>query len=498
MKFKSILKILALCGAAGIHFGCATAEPVATTQPASRTAAEVPRGAVVFDNDLLRVTKEREGSGLAAVGVEAVHRIMVRAKQPIANVMIEEHFPSSIDYVSSTPSGTQDGSRVTWDLGQMAEGESKVIRVRSIPKERGSFSVCSVVSADPLICLPVQVGAPDLQIVKSGPSSVEVNETVNWSVTVTNTGDSTARNVVIQDELPDGFTAGSPVRFEVGTLEPGQSRVVEVSARSETTGSFTNRATAVHDGADEVAATAPIRVVESGIDVEITGPEQSYALVDETFRVITRNTGDTALESTQTVLRLPANVRVSDTGGGTAAAATADRPATITWNIGNLDTGASRAYDVVMTATRPGSTVKNVSATAARGLEASDRHETEWRAVPGIQTTIVDDVDPIRVGDRVVYTMRVANQSPLETIEANIRVRFPAEVRPVRIGDGPVSGTVSDRVVNFETLNISPRQEVVLTIIAEGARSGNGTVVMETTTGFRDTPIVDQESTTVY
>ena len=494
MKLKSIVKLLALCGAAGIHFGCATTEPAA---PPSQPAAQ-PRGAVVYDNDLLRVTKEREGTGLAAVGVEAVHRITVRAKQPITNVMIEEHFPSSIDYVSSTPSGSQDGGRVQWDLGQMDEGESKVIRVRSTPKERGSYSVCSVVRADPLICLPIQVGAPDIQIVKSGPPTVEVNETVNWTVTVTNTGDSTARNVVIEDELPEGFSAGTPVRFEVGTLEPGQSRVVEVSARAERTGSFTNRATAVHEGADEVAATAPIRVVESGIDVEITGAERSYALVDESFRVTTRNTGDTALQNTQTVLRLPANIRVSDAGGGTVAAAAGDRPATITWNIGNLDTGASRAYDVVMTATRPGTTVKNVTATADRGLRATDRHETEWRAVPGIQTSIVDDVDPIRVGDRVVYTIRVTNQSPLENIETNIRVRFPSEVRPVRIGEGPVSGTVADRTVNFQTLNIQPRQEVVLTIIAEGANSGNGTVIMETTTGFRDVPIVDQESTTVY
>ncbi len=494
MKLKSIVKLLALCGAAGIHFGCATTEPAAPTgQPAAQ-----PRGAVVYDNDLLRVTKEREGTGLASVGVEAVHRITVRAKQPITNVMIEEHFPSSIDYVSSTPSGSQDGGRVQWDLGQMDEGESKVIRVRSTPKERGSYSVCSVVRADPLICLPIQVGAPDIQIVKSGPPTVEVNEAVNWTVTVTNTGDSTARNVVIEDELPEGFSAGTPVRFEVGTLEPGQSRVVEVSARAERTGSFTNRATAVHEGADEVAATAPIRVVESGIDVEITGAERSYALVDESFRVTTRNTGDTALQNTQTVLRLPANIRVSDAGGGTVAAAAGDRPATITWNIGNLDTGASRAYDVVMTATRPGTTVKNVTATADRGLRATDRHETEWRAVPGIQTSIVDDVDPIRVGDRVVYTIRVTNQSPLENIETNIRVRFPSEVRPVRIGEGPVSGTVADRTVNFQTLNIQPRQEVVLTIIAEGANSGNGTVIMETTTGFRDVPIVDQESTTVY
>ncbi len=501
MKIKFILRLMAVFGAAGLLYGCATPEPASSAPAAQRAPTAAQSAGVVYENDLLRVTKERDGSrsGLVSVGSESVHLITVLAKQSIANVVIAEHFPGAIEYISSTPPGSQSDGRVEWALGTMHAGETQTIRIRSTANQRGTFSVCSVVRADPMICLPIQVGAPDLLIAKTGDRSVEVGETATWTVTVTNTGDSSAQNVRIDDLLPEHFTAGTPVGFNVGTLEPGQSRDVIVSARAEEVGSFINRAVANYAGGEEIAAEAPIRVVQSGIDVEKTGATRAYALMNERFTITVRNSGDTTLEDVQVVDRLPANIQLGSVDGGTVASGPDGQPETITWNVGRLAAGASRSFNVVMTSGRPGTTINTAVASAERDLRAFDRQETEWVAVPAIQTSVTDNVDPIRVGESIVYTLLVMNQSPLEPIRgASINVRFPAEVRPVRVGTGPVSGTVRDRTVRFESVNLEPGQQIVITIEAVGEQAGFATVIMETSTNFREAMVVDQESTTVY
>ena len=490
---------MAVFGAAGLLFGCATTEPASSAPAAQRAPAATSSAGVVYENDLLRVTKERDGSGLVSVGTESVHVITVLAKQSIANVVIAEHFPGAIDYISSTPSGSQSEGRVEWELGTMHEGETQTISIRSTATQRGTFSVCSVVRADPMICLPIQVGAPDLLIAKEGDRSVEVGETATWTVTVTNTGDALARNVRIDDVLPENFTAGTPVGFNVGNLQPGESHAVEVAARAEEVGSYTNRAVANYTGGAEISAEAPIRVVQSGIDVEKTGATRAYALMEERFTITVRNTGDTTLEGVQVVDRLPPNVRLGSVDGGTVASGPDGQPETITWDVGRLAAGASRSFNIVMTSGRPGTTINTAVASAERDLRAFDRHETEWVAVPAIQTSVTDNVDPIRVGEPVVYTLLVMNQSSLEPIRgASINVRFPSEVRPVRVGTGPVSGIVRDGTVRFDNVNLEPGQQITLTVEAVGEEAGFATVIMETTTSFRQSMVVDQESTTVY
>ncbi len=154
-------------------------------------------------------------------------------------------------------------------------------------------------------------------------------------------------------------------------------------------------------------------------------------------------------------------------------------------------------FNVVMTSPTPRTTINRVSATSG-GLTESDSQSTEWRAVPGIRTNIIDDVDPIRVGDTVVYTLSVLNQSPLEPLQATVVVKFPAEVDAVSVGEGVGGTVVNSKRVEFQPVTLRPRQEQTMTIQARGARTGNATVIMETKTNFRDDAVIDQESTTVY
>lgn len=466
-------------------------------RPATPPPVQAQKGeAVVYDTELIRVTKKPTTSGITTVGSEASYRINVFAKQPVARVTVEEMLPSNLQYVSSDPAATTRDGNLHWDLNTLRKGESKSIDVRVSPQQRGTYEVCSVITAWPMLCLPITAGEAVLAITKTGPERAELGDNVNWDVTVTNTGDAPATNVLLVDTMPDSFRATTPTRVNIGTLEPGQSRVVQMTGRSSETGSFVNTAVASFDSGPDVSATAPVSIVQSSLAVEKTGPESAYALSNETYTITVRNTGDTTLRNVTVVDTLPSDMRVSGTGGGRTGRNDAGAE-TITWNIDSLASQASRSFNVVMTSPTPRTTVNRVAATSG-GLTETDSQTTEWRAVPGIRTNIIDDVDPIRVGDQVIYTMSVLNQSPLESLEATVVVKFPAEVDAVSVGEGVGGTVVNSKLVEFQTFTLRPRQERILNINARGARTGNATVIMETQTNFRDDPVIDQESTTVY
>jgi uncharacterized repeat protein (TIGR01451 family) len=113
-----------------------------------------------------------------------------------------------------------------------------------------------------------------LAVRKVGPGVASAKRAVTYTITVTNTGRSTAYNVVIRDFIPAGMVlasvpsrgtmAGGSAQWTIGTLAPGASRTVRVSMRSatNTTKSRCNTARASGSNAPAVRATACTRFVQ--------------------------------------------------------------------------------------------------------------------------------------------------------------------------------------------------------------------------------------------
>lgn len=453
------------------------------------------RGGVIYDTELMKVTKQQLSGD--AVGQPVKYRINVMAKKNITNVQVRERIGNQFDFVSATPSPSTSEGDYVWNLGTLQEGQSKSIDVTVRPNQRGTYRVCSVFTADPILCIPLSAGMPELVIAKTGPATMEIGETVTWDVTVTNRGDVTAPSVVLTDTLPDNFRPVGPTQFQLGDMAPGQSKTVQVSATSTGTGDFVNEATTQYQGGEPLTDDAPIRIVQSKVAIEKTGPKESYALVDERFRIKVDNTGQTTLNDVVVTDRLPPNTRVADAGGGTYTPGANDLGGTISWNVGNLSAGQSKTVSFVMTSVRPATTTNVADVQTGRGLRASDSADTLWRAVPGVRTTIYDDNDPIRIGGTTTYFVQIKNQSQLESIEAEVQIDFTDEVKPTSILTGQ-NGRIDGQKVTFPVVRLQPGQEVDIRIQGTGQKSGNATIDMRTSTNFRTEAILDQESTTVY
>jgi uncharacterized repeat protein (TIGR01451 family) len=117
----------------------------------------------------------------------------------------------------------------------------------------------------------------DLVIVKEASSPTPLNGIVNYSLSVTNRGPQTASNVQVADPAPVGITylSANPsqgtcslspalVTCSLGSIAPGQTVTIAITARATAVGSHTNTATVTGSGGRE---TNPADNVDSAVTV---------------------------------------------------------------------------------------------------------------------------------------------------------------------------------------------------------------------------------------
>jgi len=112
---------------------------------------------------------------------------------------------------------------------------------------------------------------PIVELTKACPNLRYVGRDASFEITVTNRGDGAAQNVVVTDMLPGGIDflnldnggvrEGNNLVWRIGTLEPGQSRVLQAHFRCNTIGTFTNSAKVSYC----VESTAECRLEVKGI-----------------------------------------------------------------------------------------------------------------------------------------------------------------------------------------------------------------------------------------
>jgi uncharacterized repeat protein (TIGR01451 family) len=181
-------------------------------------------------------------------------------KATAKNVVVEDTLSNGLEFSNSNPSTEGRTNPLVWKLGDLAPGASRKIDVLALAKEPGTLASTGAVSADGGLRSTarheVLVGSAVLKVTMSGPKQGIVGRPATYVFTVANTGTYQAEEVELSDELPDpkkypdaitfvsatdgGRLAGHHVRWNLGTLPPGQRRTVVVQLRSRHPGKFEN------------------------------------------------------------------------------------------------------------------------------------------------------------------------------------------------------------------------------------------------------------------
>ncbi|MEN6330126.1 MAG: Ig-like domain-containing protein [Methanobacteriaceae archaeon] len=304
--------------------------------------------------------------------------------------IVSDSLPDGFTATSWTPSaGSYDSSSGAWTGLVLASGESATLTVVGTVSPEATGSLTNTVRVTPpegvtdthpcnneaTQTTTVTNQAP-LSITKTTEkTSYQVGDTVTYTVQVTNQGPSTARNLVITDNVPEGLQylsssdggsyAAGVVTWNLDALNPGDkvTRTVTAKVLPAAAGkNVINTATAVHETLkDPVKTTAKIYVPSA--DLAITkSVDNPRPMVKDTvvFTLIVNNQGpDTAVDVNVTD-KLPAGVSFVSYQANYGSY---DSESGL-WTIGTLPNGASAVMTITAVAEQSGLVLNEAKVTS--------------------------------------------------------------------------------------------------------------------------------------
>lgn len=462
-------------------------QPVEVAQAKPAPAAKPGLPCSVINSGLVHMTKTMPSE--VTLGETFTYELRPMAQACAGNVVVTDQIPAGSSLVKSEPPASVSGNNLTWNLGNMDAGEAKVLKVTVKAEKEGTLMSCATVKADPRVCAQTVVGKPALAIDKTGPEVAQLGSDVAYNVVVKNTGSAVARNVVVTDKYPAGLGGVAEKTFQVGDLAPGQSKTIPVTLKAAERGRHCNVAVATSSNAGTVQDDACTLVVKPGLKLVKTGEPEKYINKQASYKLVASNTGDTELTGVVVTDTAPPQTRIISAAGATVSGNTA------TWNVGSLKPGENKEFTVVLTSTQAGRWCNVASVATQQGLRETAEACTLWKGLSAILVEVVDDPDPIQIGETTTYTIRLTNQGNADLTNINTVAQFVKEVTPT----SSVGGKVDGKTVKFPTIpRLAAKASQTYTIVGKGVEVGDHRLKVVVTEDQLLAPVVEEESTRVY
>jgi len=353
---------------------------------------------------------------------------------------------------------------------------------------------------------------PGIAIAKTADRiSAMPGDTITYTVTVSNTGQTTLSGIAVTDPGPPqggtlvansitlspagAGTAGSSLpALATLNLAAGQSATIKYQLQLPTSGlsagqTVTNTATATppqSSGLPPVKSSAGVLIQVPGIAIsKLVDKAQAQAGDVLTYSVVVSNTGQTPLNGiavtdpnlVQGATLVANSITLSPAGAGTAGTAlpnlaslnlAAGQSATISFKLQLPTSGLVAGQQILneVTATSP----------AGSGLPPVKATVTTVVAPPGLSVTKQVDKATAKPGEVVTYNITVSNTG--QTTLTGITVNDPAPVAGATLVAGSVAlspagaGTVGSSLPSLATLNLNAGQQAIVTFKLQLPTSG--------------------------
>jgi len=441
---------------------------------------------------------EKSAPAEVAVGQEYTYTIKATNLTPceLDEVVVTDTIPQGIDYKSSTPAAVQAGNILTWDLGAVPGRATKVITLKAAASATGEFTNCVRATYKEKLCLTVKAVQPKLALTKTAPADVLVCDLIPVKLTVKNPGTGPATGVVVTDTLPAGLKTvdgKSEVKFDVGTLNTGESKDFTINCQASKPGSYTNKAVATANAGLTSDATTTTVVKQPVLAITKTATEMAYEGRPVSYTIKVSNKGDAPATATVVTDTLPAGVTfVSATDGGAFA------NGVISWNLGALAPAAEKTLGVTAKAAVQGKQCNKVEAKATCAEAVAATACTEVKGIPAILLEVVDISDPIEVNGQETYVITVTNQGSAP--DTNIRIVGTMEDSQSYVSSsGATTGTAAGQKVTFAPLaSLAPKAKAEWRVVVKALKAGDVRFSVQLDSDMLQRPVNETESTNQY
>ncbi|MEW4562846.1 hypothetical protein AB1K70_09990 [Bremerella sp. JC770] len=478
-----------------------TLSAVETPAPRPQPAAT---SATLFSVNSPAVIVEATGPKSLVIGKPSTYRIHARnmGDANARQVTIQMVLPQGIQLQdlrgtlgSPRQVQTQSGMMaVQWDIPVLPAHSEGALDLGLVATQTRPFELGMEVAYAPLTAKsPISVLEPKLDMVIDGPQDILFGDSQIFKVIAKNTGTGPADNVSITI-MPIKKGQNPTVIDSIGTIGPGDQKVIELELTAKQAGTLALRAETSADNGLRAAAAHDVLVRRAELAVNAQGPGIKYAATTAAYAVVVANAGNAPASSIRVEATLPTGSKfVSASHGGTFDEASGR----VMWNLPKLEAGTQQPLQVVSTLMVEGNNILQVSANADQGL--SSRHEmiTRVESVADLKLLVNDPTGPIPVGQEVEYEFTLNNRGTKEARGVKVAVSFGSGIEPVSVEGG--RGTINGDVVQLNTIPaVNAGQEITVKVKARGRSEGNHTFRAEVRCDDPTTRLAIEESTHFY
>lgn len=334
----------------------------------------------------------------------------------------------------------------------------------------------------------------DVRVGQPVPAQVAVGEFVSFNVTVTNVGDGTARQILVEDEFDRGLRhpvdQGGRYKIDyadVPDLPPGQSASVPLTFQVTAGGEQCHRVTVRAEGADPVTASGCVTARQAALEVTVTGPRTHVIGETAAFRLVVKNVGDVAATDVEMLTHCdaalnpisydtvehPNHERLPDGG--------------ILTRINRLEPNEIRSIPLHAQCTAVStSACTRLVVTAAGGVTAADEACVEILPLappagagplgaPSLQLRITESANPMRTGEKRVVYITIVNSGAQPATQVALSVLFPPELTPdvTQIQPAEVANVQGQEIRFGAIAELPPQGEKRYLIPVTAARAGD-------------------------
>lgn len=330
---------------------------------------------------------------------------------------------------------------------------------------------------------------PTFTISKTDNKTTAVpGETLNYTITVTNTSSVTATGVSIVDTFPTNTSvvtigqngvavSNGTVHWDGLTFAPNETKIFTLSllvSQNVSNGTvLVNTATVT--GGPTATDTTTIQVGQTAFSISKTD-NKTTATPGETLTYIINvtNTSSTNATGVKVIDALPSQLSfVSATNGGTQSGSN------IVWNNLSINAGQTATLTLIATVNSSitnGTVIVN-TATVLGGPTATDT-TTVTVSQPVLTISKTDNRATAQVGETLNYVITVNNTSSTNATGVQIIDTVPSELQVL---NATTPSTINGQTVTWSNLTINANSQITLTVNAQ-VRTGtaNNTVVLNT------------------
>ncbi|HXG11910.1 MAG TPA: DUF11 domain-containing protein [Gemmataceae bacterium] len=450
-----------------------------------------------------QLTLTKTAPPTVALGQEVTFTLTVANTGPVEtrSLTLRDIIPEGLQFVRAQPPPAVEGGQLIWTLGELPGGQSRTLQAIFQSTRVGPVSNRAVVVSEEGMRAEAnavtQVVQPQLQVTMTGPAAVAVGTPVVYQITARNPGTGPATNVLLKAAFDEGLEHESrfnPVELPLGALAAGEERRVTLTLMARKLGRLVTRLTATADGGLTDRAEHAVTVQDARLSLKLTGPAVRYVDQSADWDIQVANAGEVPLTGVVVRDLLPPELAFEGASAGGRL-----EGEQVVWSVGELRPREQKLLQLTTRCTRLApAAVNRAEATAEPGPSAHDEAAIEIRGLPAFRLKVVDQDDPVEVGGRTMYRIEVTNEGSLPGNQVEVVAVVPAQMRLVA-ATGPARHRLEGERVVFEPLDaLGPKQTVSYTVEVQAQQPGDVRFRVELRSSTLSSPVLKEESTTVF